>query len=67
LKNRKTSNKSKPTRAEERSKEVGSLAGVSTLRRAGDTVVKTVGNHKILSSRFAVGPFHLEMVKQVGY
>lgn len=48
------------------SKVMGSLAGIATLRRSGDVTVIDDENHKVVTSKFSVGPIQLEVSKTLG-
>merc|ERR1712223_194004 len=47
-------------------KTVATLSGIATLRRTGDVEVMNAENHKIVKSKFNVGPLRLEVKKTVG-
>merc|ERR1711962_809440 len=48
-------------------KSMGSLAGIATLRRAGDVTVMNSDSHKIVKSEFSIGPLQLEVSKTYGH
>merc|ERR1712223_767185 len=47
-------------------KTLATLSGIATLRRTGDVEVMNAENHKIVKSKFNVGPLQLEVKKTVG-
>merc|ERR1711923_44889 len=65
-KNKKGSNARNDKPVEKHSKIMGSLAGIATMRRSGDVVVMDEENHKVVSSKFTVGPIQLEVTKTLG-
>merc|ERR1712029_241352 len=58
--------KSRSSKGSKESKVMGSLAGIATMRRSGDVVVMDEENHKVVSSKFTVGPIQLEVTKTLG-
>jgi len=47
-------------------KTLATLSGIATLRRSGDVEVMNAESHKIVKSKFNVGPLQLEVKKTVG-
>jgi len=47
-------------------KTLATLSGIATLRRSGDVEVMNAESHKIVKSKFSVGPLQLEVKKTVG-
>merc|ERR1712223_204370 len=47
-------------------KTLATLSGIATLRRTGGVEVMNAENHKIVKSKFNVGPLQLEVKKTVG-
>jgi len=58
--------KSRSSKGSKESKVMGSLAGIATLRRSGDVAVMDEENHKVVTSKFTVGPIQLEVSKTIG-